>query len=313
MKDRVQPAITTENLTRKFGELTAVNALNLHVPQGSVYGFLGPNGAGKTTTIRMLLGLIRIHSGQIHVFGRPFIKERQSLLQDIGAMVESPSIYNHLTGRENLEVTRRLLNAPKENIDFVFHTVNLEDAADRKVNQYSTGMRQRLGLALALLNNPKLLILDEPTNGLDPTGIQEFRQLIQTFPKEIGITVFLSSHLLSEVEQMATHIGVINKGQLLFQGTIAVLKSKLQKYIHLQVDNPEKAKHFLEQKYIIDFDQENKLKIRVKDKFEGSEINAVLVNHGVKVYSIFLENPSLESMFFSLINKEREKEQQENT
>ncbi|MCJ7582146.1 MAG: ATP-binding cassette domain-containing protein [Candidatus Aminicenantes bacterium] len=299
------PAISTKNLTRKFGELTAVNSVNLDVPQGSVYGFLGPNGAGKTTTIRLLLGLIRLHAGHIQVFGRPFIKERHPLLKQIGALVESPSIYNHLTGRENLEVTRRLLKVPKENIDVVLHTVNLEDAADRKVGQYSTGMRQRLGLALALLNNPRLLILDEPTNGLDPAGIQEFRHLIQNFPKEKGITVFLSSHLLNEVEQMATHIGVIDKGQLLFQGTITDLKSRLLKHVLLQVDNPEKANHILQQKYSIEFDQENNLKIQVKDKFEASEINAVLVNSGIKVYSIHLENPSLESIFFSLINKEQ--------
>jgi len=299
-----QPAIITKNLTRKFGDLTAVNALNLEVPQGSIYGFLGPNGAGKTTTIRLILGLIRLHAGSIQVFGRPFIKEKHTLLKQIGALVESPSIYNHLTGRENLEVTRRLLQVPKERIDFVLQTVNLTDAADRKVGQYSTGMRQRLGLALALINNPKLLILDEPTNGLDPTGIQEFRHLIQTFPKEKGITVFLSSHLLSEVEQMATHIGVINKGQLIFQGAMAGLKSKLQKFILLQVDNPEKAKQFLDQRHNITFDQEKNLKIQVKDKLETAEINSKLVNHGIKVYSIHLENPSLESMFFNLINEE---------
>jgi len=299
-----QPAIITKNLTRKFGDLTAVNALNLEVPQGSIYGFLGPNGAGKTTTIRLILGLIRLHAGSIQVFGRPFIKEKHTLLKQIGALVESPSIYNHLTGRENLEVTRRLLQVPKERIDFVLQTVNLTDAADRKVGQYSTGMRQRLGLALALINNPKLLILDEPTNGLDPTGIQEFRHLIQTFPKEKGITVFLSSHLLSEVEQMATHIGVINKGHLLFQGAMAGLKSKLQKFILLQVDNPEKAKQFLDQRHNITFDQEKNLKIQVKDKLETAEINSKLVNHGIKVYSIHLENPSLESMFFNLINEE---------
>lgn len=302
-------AITTTGLTRKFGDLTAVNSLDLQVSQGSVYGFLGPNGAGKTTTIRLLLGLIRLHAGQIQLFGRPFNKERYSLLRQIGALVESPSVYNHLTGRENLEITRRLLKVPKENIDFVLHTVNLEDAADRKVGQYSTGMRQRLGLALALINNPKLLILDEPTNGLDPAGIQEFRHLIQNFPKERGITVFLSSHLLSEVEQMATNIGVINKGRLLFQGAMNDLKSRLRKYMLLQVDNPEKAKQFLEQSHNIEFDQEHNLRIQVKDKFEGSDINARLVNHGIKVYSIHLENPSLESMFFSLINRE----QKENT
>ncbi len=297
-------AITTTGLTRKFGDLTAVNSIDLQVPQGSVYGFLGPNGAGKTTTIRLLLGLIRLHAGHIQVFGRPFKKERHSLLKQIGALVESPSIYNHLTGRENLEITRRLLKVTKENIDFVLRTVNIEDAADRKVGQYSTGMRQRLGLALALLNNPKLLILDEPTNGLDPAGIQEFRHLIRNFPKEKGITVFLSSHLLNEVELMATHIGVIHKGRLLFQGAMTDLRSKLRQHILLQVDNPGKAKQCLEQRHHIEFDQDNNLQVNVKDKFEAAEINARLVNHGIKVYAIQQEKQSLESMFFSLINGE---------
>jgi len=299
------PAISTSGLTRKFGDLTAVNALNLEVPQGSIYGFLGPNGAGKTTTIRLILGLIRLHAGNVQVLGQPFIQERASLLRQIGALVEFPSIYNHLSGRENLEITRKYLNAPKVNIDYVLNTVNLAESADRKVSQYSTGMRQRLGLALALLNKPKLLILDEPTNGLDPAGIQEFRQLIQSFPMEQGITVFLSSHLLSEVEQMATHIGVINKGQLLFQGAIGDLKRRLKKNILLEVDNLEKAKQILEQKFNIEVDQEYNLKIHVKNKFEAAEINAGLVNQGIKVYSIHQENPSLESLFFGLINKEQ--------
>ncbi len=298
-------AISTSGLTRKFGSLTAVYDLNLNVPQASVYGFLGPNGAGKTTTIRLLLGLIRHHAGRIEVFGRPFLKERYALLRQIGALVESPSVYNHLTGRENLEITHRLLKTSKNNIDFVLHTVNLKYAADRKVSQYSTGMRQRLGLALALLNHPKLLILDEPTNGLDPGGIQEFRHLIQNFPKERGITVFLSSHLLNEVEQIATHIGVIHKGQLLFQGAMADLKSRLRTPIILQVDNPDKAKQFLEQQHHIEFDLDKNLQVQVKDKFEAAEINARLVYQGIKVYSIHLKQPSLESMFFNLIDGEQ--------
>jgi ABC-type multidrug transport system ATPase subunit len=213
-------AITTSGLTRRFGMLTAVDDLDLRVPRSSIYGFLGPNGAGKTTTIRLLLGLIRPHAGEVQLFGEPLRQRRMVLLRRVGALVESPSLYPNLTGRENLEVTRRLIGGEKAQIGQALHIVHLEDAADRRVGGYSSGMKQRLSLALALLNTPELLILDEPTNGLDPAGIQEMRDLIVRLPQEYGVTVFLSSHLLAEVEQVATHIGIIRQGRLRFQGTL---------------------------------------------------------------------------------------------
>src|SRR5262245_53764669 len=221
-------AIETDGLTRRFGSQLAVENLNLTAPEAGVYGFLGPNGAGKTTTIRMLLGLIRPDAGEVRLFGAPLAADRRSLMRLVGALVETPSLYPHLTGRENMEITRRLLNAPGKSIDNALEVVKLAQDANRRVREYSLGMRQRLGLALALLNKPKLLILDEPTNGLDPAGIHEMRDLIRRLPEEFGATVFLSSHLLSEVEQLATHIGIIHEGSLLFQGTLAELQAQRQ-------------------------------------------------------------------------------------
>ena len=239
--------IQTTELTRRFGNLTAVDRLGLHVPRGSVYGFLGPNGAGKTTTIRMLLGLIRPNNGEVRLFGEPLQRSRRALLRRLGALVEAPSVYPNLTGRENLEVTRRLTGGARSQIDRVLGIVHLDDAADRRVRGYSNGMRQRLGLALALLGEPELLILDEPTNGLDPSGIQEMRDLIVRLPEEFGVTVFLSSHLLAEVEQVASHIGIIQEGSLRFQGTLEDLHAQMEEQVVLGVDQPEKAKHLLEE------------------------------------------------------------------
>ena len=213
--------IETRELSRRFGSKLAVKDLNLLVPAAGVYGFLGPNGAGKTTAIRMLLGLIKPTVGEVFMFGLPLHKNRITLMRRVGALVESPSLYPHLTGRENLEVTRRLIGAQFKLINLALDIVKLTKDADRRVREYSLGMRQRLGLALALLNQPQLLILDEPTNGLDPAGIHEMRDLIRRLPDDAGVTVFLSSHLLREVEQIASHIGIIHEGRLLFQGRLA--------------------------------------------------------------------------------------------
>ena len=218
-------AIETDALTRRFGARVAVSDLALRVPEGGIYGFLGLNGAGKTTTIRMLLGLIRADGGSVRIFGEPF---RREVLARIGALVEMPSLYAHLTGRENLEVTRRQIAAPREAIDRVLAIVGLVADANRLVREYSLGMRQRLGLALALLGSPDLLILDEPTNGLDPAGIHEMRDLIRRLPAEHGVTVFLSSHLLAEVEQVAGFIGIIHEGRMVFQGSLAELRAGRQ-------------------------------------------------------------------------------------
>jgi len=198
VESQMEAPIRVEDVWKSYGAITAVRGLSLGVPPQSVYGFLGPNGAGKSTTIRMVLGLQRPNRGTISLFGRPLAAERIALLRRIGSLVESPSLYPHLTGRENLEVHRRLLGLSKRCIDEVLETVDLIPVADRLVRKYSSGMKQRLGLAQALLGNPELLLLDEPTNGLDPAGIHEVRALVRDLPKRRNVTVFLSTHLLSE-------------------------------------------------------------------------------------------------------------------
>ena len=298
-------AIKTTDLTRAFGNLVAVNNLDLNVPRSSVYGFLGPNGAGKTTTNRMLLGLIRPDKGQIELLGKPLVENRIELLERIGALVETPSLYGHLTGRENLELTRRLLGCGRQQIDRVLGIVKLEKAASRKVREYSLGMLQRLGLALALLNEPELLILDEPTNGLDPAGIHEMRDLIIRLPKEFGITVFISSHLLSEVEQMATHIGIVSHGNLIFQGTLSSLQSQRHESLHLGVNKLHEAERLI---IAAGWTAERKgdcmLDVAVQTREEVVRLNALLVRNDVEVFHLSLEHPSLEDTFLELTTQQ---------
>jgi len=293
--------IQTSGLTRRFGTLTAVDSLDLQVPQGSVYGFLGPNGAGKTTTIRMLLGLIRPNAGEVRLFGESLRRKRLALLRRVGALVESPSLYPNLTGRENLEVTRRLVGGQEGQIQHVLHLVRLEDAADRRVRGYSNGMRQRLGLALALLHWPEMLLLDEPTNGLDPAGIHEMRDLIIRLPEEYGVTVFLSSHLLAEVEQVATHIGIIQGGRLRFQGTQEELYHQMEEHVALGVDRPEKAQALLHRAgWTAHKNGGHRITVAAHGRSDAAMINAQLVRDGVNVYHLNMEQPTLEDIFMTL-------------
>ncbi|MCC0665801.1 lantibiotic protection ABC transporter ATP-binding protein [Clostridioides sp. ZZV15-6597] len=211
MKDLI---LETKNLSKRYAEQMAANHISLQIERNSIYGLLGPNGAGKSTTLKMIVGLLRPTGGQIIFNGK--LWERESLTK-IGSLIESPALYGNLTAEENLLVHTRLLGIPHEKIHEVLDTVDLKNTGKKKASQFSMGMKQRLGIAIALLNNPELLILDEPTNGLDPFGIQELRELIASFPKK-GITVILSSHILSEVAQVVDKIGIISGGRLLFQG-----------------------------------------------------------------------------------------------
>lgn len=206
--------LRTVNLEKRFGKQTAVSGVSLHIRPGTVYGLLGPNGAGKTTTLKMIAGLLRPSSGEIWVNGKPWSRD---CLAEIGALIESPALYGNLTARENLLVHTRLLNLPETRIREVLEIVGLTGTGRKKASQFSLGMKQRLGIAIALVQNPKLLILDEPTNGLDPLGIQDLRELIRSFPEQ-GITVILSSHILSEVEHTADDIGIISGGRLCYEG-----------------------------------------------------------------------------------------------
>lgn len=208
--------LETKNLTKTFGKQKAVDNISLKIKENSIYGLLGPNGAGKSTTLKMITGMIHKTSGQIFFEGHKWSRDD---LSDIGALIEMPALYENLSARENLKVRTLLLGLPDSRIDEALEIVSLKDTGKKKSGQFSLGMKQRLGIAIALLNNPKLLILDEPTNGLDPLGIQELRDLIRSFPEK-GITVILSSHILAEVEQTADHIGIINNGILQYQNII---------------------------------------------------------------------------------------------
>ena len=294
--------IETRGLTRRFGTHVAVSELNLLVPKAGVYGFLGPNGAGKTTAIRMLLGLIRPDAGEVLLFGQTLKSNQRVLMSRVGALVEAPSLYPHLTGRENLEVTRRLLGSPRELIDRALETIKLTRDADRRVREYSLGMRQRLGLALALLNQPQLLILDEPTNGLDPAGIHEMRDLIRRLPAEFGATVFLSSHLLSEVEQIADYIGIIHESKLLFQGTLNELQQRQQTELIVGATEPEAALHCLVTAGWKVERRNGMLTVQATAADDAVKINRLLLDHNLAVFHLALSQRSLEDIFLTLTN-----------
>src|SRR4051794_4480726 len=214
------PTIETSGLTHHFGGQPVLQGIDLCVPAGAIYGFLGPNGAGKTTTLRLLLGLLRRQQGTVRIFGRALERDRLAILRRIGSSIETPSLYGQLTAAENLEVWRRLFRCERRRIGEVLELVGLAATGPKRADQFSLGMKQRLGLAVALLHEPSLLILDEPTNGLDPHGILEMRALFGTLNRERGITILVSSHILSEIERVVTHVGVIHRGTLRFQGTL---------------------------------------------------------------------------------------------
>ena len=217
--------IETQNLTKRHLGFTAVSELNLHVPKGAVYGFLGPNGAGKSTTMKMLLGLAKPTGGSFVIDGKRFPEDRAQILREVGSFIEAPAFYGNLTGEENLEIIRKILGLPKSAVSEALNLVGLAGFGKRLARKYSLGMKQRLGLAAALIGRPPILILDEPTNGLDPAGIHEIRTLIRSLPRQFDCTVFVSSHLLSEIERMADNIGILNHGRLLFEGTFHDLRS----------------------------------------------------------------------------------------
>lgn len=293
-------AIETTSLSRRFGNILAVDKLDLQVPKSSIYGFLGPNGSGKTTTIRMLIGLIHADQGNVQIFKLQLEKQRLAALEQIGALVELPSLYPHLTGWENLELTRRLVNADPSHIHRVLAIVGLTSDAKRLVRGYSLGMRQRLALALALLREPKLLILDEPTNGLDPAGIHEMRKLIRSLPTEHGITVFISSHLLSEIEQMATDVGIIHSGKLLFQGPLSALQAQQREQIVIETNKPEQAIQILQAAgWPVASNQDGRLVVADHARTKAAQINATLVKAGLDVFALNHIRPSLEEMFLN--------------
>ncbi|MDZ5471741.1 ABC transporter ATP-binding protein [Bacillus sp. 31A1R] len=296
--------IQTKQLTKKFGNRDVVENVNLAIKKGEIYGFLGPNGAGKTTTIRMLLGLARPTKGSIHIFGKDMKKERLAVLRRVGSLVEYPSYYGHLTAYENLEAVRRLIDVPKSRIDEVLSIVRLSKEANRPVKGFSLGMKQRLGIATALLGKPDLLILDEPTNGLDPSGILEVRELIKSMPSEHGITILVSSHLLSEIDQMATQVGIISKGKMIFQDSIETLRKQSKSNIHIVVNEPETAWRALLSRGLQVDKAENGLMLENVSDQKVAEIIEALVKEHIAVYRVQEQKQSLEDIFLQMIGEE---------
>jgi ABC-2 type transport system ATP-binding protein len=241
--------LETRELSHRFGDNgIALDNVGLEVTQGTIYGFLGPNGAGKTTTLRLILGLLKKQQGSIAVFGKQFDANRVEILRQVGSLIESPSLYGHLTAVENLTVLQRIHQCPRSRIGEVLEFAGLAGTGSKKASQFSLGMRQRLAIAAALLHSPSLLILDEPTNGLDPNGIIEIRKMLQHLHEETGTTILVSSHLLSEIERLVTHIGIINKGRMMFQGTLDELKRKQQQSLSvvLETSDPDVTRQILE-------------------------------------------------------------------
>ena len=296
-------AIETVGLTYNFGAQTVVKNLSLQVPIGSIYGFLGPNGAGKTTTIKILLNLLKSPSDQVFIFGKDINTHRIASLKRMGALVEQPAIYGHLTGKENLVNRCLLLGIKKSKATEMLTIVGLTDAADKKAGKYSLGMKQRLGIALALVSDPELLLLDEPTNGLDPNGIIEIRNLMIDLTTKHNKTILVSSHLLAEIERTATHVGIINKGELLFQGTISDLHNLSKPTIKIETDHAEKTAALLAEVSEIIEQKENTTTIIFKSREDMANINTLLVQNGIKVYTIGIERKDLENLFLDITSK----------
>ena len=293
--------VETHGLCKRYGKAMRVKHLDLTVPEGAVYGFLGPNGAGKSTTLKMILGLAKPTAGTVSVFGKPMEPHnRIQLLRQIGSLIESPSYYGHLTGEENLRIVQTLRGAPEQNIREVLQIVRLDGQKGKKVAHYSLGMKQRLGLAAALLGFPRLLILDEPTNGLDPAGIQEMRELICSLPARFGMTVLVSSHLLSEIDQMADYVGIIREGELVFQDTLETLHRHSRHNLALRTGDNEGALKLLHQSRVPCAQEEDYILLPRLDDPDAAKLIRYLIGHGVDVLRLEERQKSLEDIFLEL-------------
>ncbi len=293
--------VQTQGLTKRYGQETSVDHLSLTVPEGAVYGFLGPNGAGKTTTLKMLLGLVHPTEGEIELFGKPFTqRDRLSTLRQVGSLIESPSYYGHLTAHENLEIVRSLRGLSKSDIDEALATVRLDHVGQKTVAKFSLGMKQRLGIAAALMGRPKLLLLDEPTNGLDPAGIQEMRALVRSLPKRYGMTVVVSSHLLSEIDQIADHVGVIRKGKLVFQDTLQALHGLSHAKLALRTTDNARAAALLEGAR-----QDGEwLMLPAASDSDAARMSLALAHENIGVIRMEQREKSLEDIFLKLTGTE---------
>jgi lantibiotic transport system ATP-binding protein len=299
-------ALATAGITHRFrGGDAVLHGIDLRVPAGAIYGLLGANGAGKTTTLRLVLGLLPVQAGSVTVFGQSLARDRIAILARVGSLIESPSIYEHLTARENLEVLDCVRRCPRARIDEVLELVGLAHAGRKKAGAFSLGMKQRLGLAGALLHRPSLLVLDEPTNGLDPPGIVEMRALLARLNCEEGVTILLSSHLLPELEKLVTHVGVLDRGRLAFQGTIEELRAlrSATRRLRIATNDDVRALHVVAALASdVQLDGEG-LSLPRPTEARVAEINRALVASGIDVHALQAEGGDLESIFLGLISE----------
>lgn len=301
MKDVI---LKTYNITKKYGNQIAINNVNMTIKKGEIYGFIGQNGAGKTTLIRLITGLIHKTNGDIELLGASSENELNKARTMVGSLIETPSFYNNMTARENLEVSRRIRNIPGNKcVDEVLELVGLKNIEKKKVKNFSLGMKQRLGIANAIMGNPRLLILDEPINGLDPMGIVEIRELLKKINKEKDMTILISSHILSELSELATTYGIISSGKLIEEITSQELKEKCRKYIDLKVDDTSRAVIILERNLgIDDYQVLSNKKIKVFSNLDNvGEVNSILSNSGIIVESIGVKGENLEEYFMNVI------------
>ena len=297
--------VQTTGLCKQYGQSMRVRDLNLSVPEGCIYGFLGPNGAGKSTTLKMILGLVHPTAGQISVFGKAVNQQnRLDILKQVGSLIESPSYYGHLTGEENLRIVQTLRNVPERDVRQVLEIVRLQNQKDKKVAHYSLGMKQRLGIAAALLGFPKLLILDEPTNGLDPAGIQEMRELICSLPERFGMTVVVSSHLLSEIDQMADHVGIIREGRLVFQDTLSALHARSCPRLALRTTDNAGAARLLGENRVPCTLEDGWLTLPLLSDADAASLSRFLASHRVDLLRMEERQKSLEDLFLELTGRE---------
>jgi len=295
--------IKTTGLSYHYSkDVKTLSNINLQVERGSIYGFLGPNGSGKTTTLSLVLGLLNNQQGDIEIFGQHLHSNRTGILKKIGSLIETPSLYGHLTAKENLEVYRSVYGASKTKVVEVLDIVGLGDTGKKVVRKYSLGMKQRLSIALALLPDPELLVLDEPSNGLDPSGIIELRELIKKLNKVNGMTILISSHLLGEVEKMVSHVGIILKGKMLFQGSLEdlhILQQKGSRLIIKTSDN-EMAFKLLEEHHPERLG--DSLSLPFHDISQVAAINRKLIEQNLDVYLLHPKENDLEQLFIDLIS-----------
>ena len=296
--------IETHDLCKQYGNALRVAHLDLNVPEGSVYGFLGPNGAGKSTTLKMILGLVQPTAGSIRVLGKQINRtNRLAVLRQVGSLIESPSYYGHLTGEENLRIVQTLRGVPEKSIREVLQIVRLDDQRGKKVAHYSLGMKQRLGLAAALLGYPRLLIMDEPTNGLDPAGIQEMRELIRSLPGRFGMTVVVSSHLLSEIDQMADHVAIIREGELVFQDSLEVLHGHSRHHLALRTSNNAVARSLLAGQSVTCREEEGYLILPILPDETAAQLTRFLAENQLGVVRLEERQKSLEDIFLELTGR----------